>query len=542
MSENQQTAAPRPRRVLKLRWIAVGAFVALVLVLLFTPPLVNANRWKKRIVTSMSSSLGRPVHIDDVQLNLLPVPGFTLRNVVVSEDPGFGFEPVIRAERVKANIRVSSLWRQQVEFGTVTFDSPSVNLVRRADGRWNLESILLHASQENAAPTAQPKAGPAPRFPYIEATGARVNVKLGDEKLPIALTETDFALWLPSPEEWRVRLEAKPTRTNSGASDTGLIRAEVTLRRAARLQDVPIEMTASWSKLPLGEATRVLTRSDAGWRGAVEASVTLHGTLSDAVLNGNLKVGGLRRAEFIPAHPMDLSMECSAHMAVATAVLREPACTLSPTPITHMGFGVVASAPQSAIYANADRLDLTGLKVSGLRVGSPNVSLAWLANFAHLWSQGTPQFETPKGSASGSFALEDSGWQGEFHGSMTVKSLDAPKGEPSERPFSISAEGSQFTLAPYNLTYAERTPLLFSATASRANMTLRLTGSGTPHQVLFLGTILPPLTDGFRQALPPLGGDAEMKVDLTCTRSWGAEQTCVAAKAAEPVRPRGRRR
>lgn len=545
MSVEPQTSVPRARRRTG-RWVLAGALLALVLALIFTPPLVNANRWKKRIVATMSTSLGRPVHIDDVQLNLLPVPGFTLRNVVVSEDPSFGFEPVIRGESVKANIRVSSLWRRHVEFGTITFDSPSVNLVRRKDGRWNLESILLHAAQEDAAPTTQAKAGPAPRFPYIEATGARVNVKLGEEKLPIALTDTDFALWLPSPEQWRVRLEARPTRTNSNASDTGLIRIEATLNKAARLQDVPIDLTASWSKLPLGEATRVLTRSDAGWRGAVEASATLHGTLSDAVLNGTVKIAELRRAEFIPAHPLDLNMECSAHMAVATAVLREPNCTLSPRPITHLGFGAVPTAPENAIYANADQLDLTGLKVSGLRVGSTKMSLSWIADFARLWSQGTPQFETPKGDASGTFALTDNGtWQGEAHGTMTVKSLDAPRDSAAaERPFSITAADSQFTLEPFNLTFADRTSLLFGASASTRGMTLRLTGNGTPHQLLYLGTLVAPLTDGFKQAVPALEGPAtaDLKVDLVCTRSWGGEQTCVAARAAEPARPHGRRR
>lgn len=538
MSDTQQTGAPTRRR--RGRWVIVAVLATLVVVaLIVTPPLVNANRWKKRIVASISTSLGRPVHIDQVELNLLPVPGFTLKTVVVSEDPSFGFEPVLRAESVKANIRVSSLWRRHVEFGTISFDSPSVNLVRRKDGRWNFESILLHASQEDAAPTSQAKAGPAPRFPYIEATGARVNVKLADEKLPIALTETDFALWLPSSEEWRVRLEAKPTRTNSNASDTGLIRAEVTLRKAARLQDVPLELTASWSKLPLGEATRVLTRTDAGWRGTAEASLTLRGTLGDAVLTGNLKIDSLRRAEFIPAHPLDLSMECSAHMAVATAVLREPTCTLSPTPITHFGFGAVPRPPDSAIFANADQLDLTGLKASGLRVGSTGLSLGWVADFARLWSQGTPSFETPKGSASGTFALDGDGWQGELHGTWMARSVGAPgASEAVEKPFSITAQNSQFTLEPYNLTFAERTPLLLGATATSSGMTLRLTGSGTPAQVLALDAVAPPLTDGFRQALPGLVGTAEIKVDLTCTRSWGGQQICVAAHAAEPTHPR----
>ena len=34
----------------------------------------------------------------------------------------------------------------------------------------------MHAAQVGIAPTAQRKPGPEPRFPYIEATGGRINV------------------------------------------------------------------------------------------------------------------------------------------------------------------------------------------------------------------------------------------------------------------------------------------------------------------------------------------------------------------------------
>jgi len=545
MDELEESAVtPEQRRRRKRRAIWVLAVVVVLIALVITPPLLNVNRLRKRIATSMSQSLGRPVHLDSVTLNVLPVPGFTLQNLVVDEDPAFGSEPVLSAYTVKASLRASSLWRRQVEFGTIHFEQPSVNLVRRADGRWNFESILLHAAQEDAAPTAQTKPGPAPRFPYIEATGARLNVKLGDEKMPAALTEADFALWLPSPQQWKVRIEAKPARTDMNVSETGLLHIEATLERAARLEDVPIELTAAWRQAPLGEATRVLTGSDAGWRGDVDASATLHGTLGDAVLGGNLKLRNLRRAEFIPEKMLDVSVECSAHMAVNVAVLHQPACTVSPTPIRHLGFGAVDTAPESAVYVTADKLELTGLKAAGVRVGTPKVSLAWLMDFARLWSQRAPATEVPQGTASGSFLRVENGWQGELHGTIRARSLDSEaKAAAAERDFSITSDGDRFTLAPFNVTYADKTPLMFSATAGTAGMTLRLAGSGTPHQVAFLQWAMPALADGFTQAMPVLAGDsvAPVKVDLTCTREWGGEQTCVAVRAAEAPKPKRRR-
>jgi hypothetical protein len=122
---------------------------------------------------------------------------------------------------------------------------PSLNLVRNAEGRWNLESLLMHAAQVDTAPTAQRTPGPEPRFPYIEATGARVNVKIGEEKKPFALTDADLALWLPTPNAWRVRLEGSPSRTDENITDPGVLKLEGQLQRAAHMAEVPVDLTAS---------------------------------------------------------------------------------------------------------------------------------------------------------------------------------------------------------------------------------------------------------------------------------------------------------
>src|SRR5580698_3111804 len=160
--EQEEDLEPISRRGLRrLLYLALAALLLLLLVLL--PPLIGVNRFQRRIATSISESLGRPVHLDQVTLNLLPLPGFTLQNFVVSEDPAFGTEPIIRANSVRATLRLSSLWSKRVEFSTISFTEPSVNLVHTAAGKWNIESILLHAAHIDAAPTAQKKAGPAPR-------------------------------------------------------------------------------------------------------------------------------------------------------------------------------------------------------------------------------------------------------------------------------------------------------------------------------------------------------------------------------------------
>jgi AsmA protein len=298
-----------PRRRRGLVWTLV---VLLVVVLLaVVPPLISINRYQRRVASSISGSLGRPVHFDNLTMHLLPLPGITIENFVVGESPEFGAEPVMRAQNVEARLRVGSIFRRRIEVSSINLESPSINLVRRrADGAWNLQGILMQASQMNSAPTAQAKAGPAPRFPYIEATDARINIKSDQDKLPFAIKEADVALWLPEPNEWHLRLSGKPVRTDTDVSDVGLVRVEATLGRAADLESAPIEMSASWKPTPLGEAAKIAAGRDLDWRGEAAAEATLKGTMGKAKLIADLHLSALRRADFVPEHTAEVNAHC----------------------------------------------------------------------------------------------------------------------------------------------------------------------------------------------------------------------------------------
>ncbi|MGA7158768.1 MAG: AsmA family protein [Acidobacteriaceae bacterium] len=550
-TDTEAAATPRRRRW----WLWVSA-VVLILLLFLTPPLLNVNRLQRRIAASISASLGRPVHLDSVTLHLLPMPGFTLQNLVVSEDPAFGSEPIIRANSVDVTLRPSSLWRRHVEFSSMSFDGPSLNLVRNAAGEWNVQSLLMHAAQVNTAPTAQRKAGPEPRFPYIEASGARVNLKLGEEKTPYSLTDADFALWLTSPQEWRVRLKGTPTRTDTNISDPGTVALEGSLKRAATMAEVPIDLTASWNGAPMGQASKLLTGQDAGWRGGLSVEATLVGTLGAAKLRTAIHLEDLRRAAFVPVQTVDVQAECQGMLNVTTAVAQDANCSVE----TPQADG--AKAP-GRVVAVADTIDLSSDDATGLRVGMNSVPDAWLLDWARLFSQRIPGGERPGGTIAGSVSFasakkgEPAVWQGdlqgEIDGPMPWKSAD---GESTVHPVSVSASApgttgsAELVLAPMRLTPPGKTPgLTLSGTATRLGYTLTLTGDSTPAQLSELRTVAPPLGDDLDNAVKMDGpaksvqGDAvpsaaakTTAVNITCSRPWGGSQTCTEAAPAAPKR------
>src|SRR2546423_1932789 len=157
----------------------VAALVATILLGIFLPPLITANRLKGRIAGAISNALGRKVTFGEIHLRLLPQPGFDISDFIVEDDPTFGAEPMLRADEVTAYLRLTSLWQGRLEVAQLSLKNPSLNLVRNQNGEWNVMAPLEHASQAPAAPTAKRRPEARPRFPYIAASAGRINLKSG---------------------------------------------------------------------------------------------------------------------------------------------------------------------------------------------------------------------------------------------------------------------------------------------------------------------------------------------------------------------------
>ena len=332
-SEQEDTAV----RIRRSRWnrriALIGGIAALIGAAVVLPPLVNIGRYQHQIAAAMARSLGRPVRMSGVELRLLPRPGFVLSDLAVSEDPGFGVEPILSARTVTASVRLLSLWRGRLEVDRVSVDDASLNLVRSAQGRWNLDTLLM-GSQPNAAGSAGTDSGgliqrtSSTHFPYLEATNSRVNLKNGVEKSPFSLTGADLSLWQDAPGQWRVRLRGQPVRTDMeiSAADTGEVRMEASLQTAAQLREMPLQLQMEWREAQLGQLSRLLLGSDAGWRGNLTADIDVRGTMDNAQTKARLRATGVRREEFAPDTPLDFDANCNFRYQHSQNALHDVGC------------------------------------------------------------------------------------------------------------------------------------------------------------------------------------------------------------------------
>ena len=492
----------------------------------------------------MAQVLGRPVHLDHITLNLLPLPSFTLENLVIDELPPFGAEPIIRANTVNAQLRIGSLWRHRVEFSRITFTDPSVNLVHLPDGRWNLSGILLQASHVDAAQTS---AGAAPRFPYIEATGARINLKLGQDKTPFSLTEAEFALWLPQPQQWKMRISAKPARTDISVSDTGLLKIEASLNRASALGEVPLSADATWTDAPLGATSRLFIGTDADVRGQMTLSAHLSGQISAARLKLRAQAENLHRADFIPEHSLSVDIECT---ALATHIFHSLEDLRCSWPVPDSKGATIALAG-----ALPHLLDLR--RSAQLQIGTPGLPASVLSTWAHVLSARIPADTHATGTLAGT-VLYTGERPGSWQGHATFRDFALLSSRLGETAFPIgdaalatvtSTDSTSLVLNPVELNFGSHDPAVLDGFANRDGVTLHLTGMIAIPRLLALAAAAPQFGDGLANVLPRNRAAGPTRLDLTARRAWGGNQVWtdnlnhpVPPPLARPIRPLRRHR
>ena len=388
--------------------VVLGAaiFVAIVL---FVVPAININRYRSSVAESLSRAVGRDVTVQSISIQTFPQPGLLLGGVTVADDPSISAEPMLHADEVLASIRVSSLWRGRLEVGTLKLSYPSLNLARSNDGRWNIASLLERARETPSAPTAKPRPETRIRFPYIEADGARINLKIGNEKKVFALNDTEFAVWMASEDEWRMRMEARPVRTDANLSDTGTLKVEGAWRRAPALHQTPISIRLWWDYGQLGQVTHLLDGRDRGWRGALHAGATINGEPEHLLIHLDARVDDFRRYDIFSADSLSLEVHCNSEYNFTTKELGNIGCQMPAG-----GGGVLAHGTYQ--FTEKPRIEMTAT--------AENVPLQYLANLARHAKRDLPSDMNITGMLSAAVAVQGDSAHRNWAGSGEVSAAE----------------------------------------------------------------------------------------------------------------------
>jgi hypothetical protein len=376
----------------KRRVMTAAVVVVVVLALFLVRP--GAARLKARITNSISRAVARPADISSVHLRFLPRPGFDLDNLVIYEDPAFGAEPMLRATKVTAVVRLTSLLRGRLDIARLDLDEPSLNLVRRADGRWNWDDLLERTERTPLAPTSKSRAETRPGFPYIEASLGRINFKSGPEKKPYTLLNADFALWQESENTWGVRLQANPLRTDMSLTDAGLLRMNGIWQRAGSLRETPLQFSLEWDRAQLGQLTKLVSGNDKGWRGEVRLDAALSGIPAAMQVKVDTSIENFHRYDIPSSAGLRLRAHCDGKFSSVEAAMHEILCKAP------VGDGMITLRGDAGL-PGAHKIDLA-LSVESVPVGAA-------AELARRAKKDLPTDLVSTGKIQGAFSMKEDG-------------------------------------------------------------------------------------------------------------------------------------
>ncbi|MBZ5529060.1 MAG: AsmA family protein [Acidobacteriia bacterium] len=246
-----------------------GLVVGVLLLADLSAVVVLQSRPVKRMLTArLETAFGRRVEVGRFGLSLLPTPRLEADGVTVGEDPAFGYEYFLRAERVTAGLRWGGLLRGRFEFGAFSFTRPSLTLVRDSAGGWNIDRWLPPARSAAGGISGEQPTAPSVRLDLVEFDDGRVNFKSGEDKLAFAFTGVSGKVAQIAPGRWTLRLKAQPWRSGTPLQDAGtiLVRGDIA-GTSARLQ--PAELFIHWGNASLADLLRLVRGQDYGLRGEV---------------------------------------------------------------------------------------------------------------------------------------------------------------------------------------------------------------------------------------------------------------------------------
>jgi AsmA-like C-terminal region/AsmA family len=361
--------------------------VALVLLAVVAQVAVNfvlgTSRVRQAMILRLERTFGRRVEVQSFTFTLVPLPSLDADRITVGEDPAFGNEYFLRADRLSARLRLIGLLRGRFEFGTLSLEKPSLILVKNQEGRWNLERWLPPASMD-ASGQSKPYGPPVDDVPTnhlakIDISEGRLNFKLGDDKKPFAFTDVKGSIEQVAFGRWQINLEAQPWRSGVQLQSAGTIqvRGEVA-GTSVRLR--PARLQIRWSQASLADMVRLSRGQDEGVRGLFDLEATAESGTKEShaeaapgewTFSLNARASQIHRWDMASrADDPRLDLRTKGHWLPADGTINVEEMLVSAPKSNFRGSATFTTVPQTNFRV---RIDSAGIQASDL--------LAWYRAF-----------------------------------------------------------------------------------------------------------------------------------------------------------------
>ena len=169
------------KRVLKIVAIVLGVLIVIVIAL---PFFVDANLFRPRIESELTSALGRQVKVGNLSLSILK-GGVTADDISIADDPAFNKAPFVKAKSLNVGVELIPLiFSKALHVTDLSLNGPEIALVRSENGdKWNFSSLGNNSAA--AATGSQPATPAAKTTDQSSGTTAGGNSGLSVGKLKV---------------------------------------------------------------------------------------------------------------------------------------------------------------------------------------------------------------------------------------------------------------------------------------------------------------------------------------------------------------------
>src|SRR5579864_75442 len=352
----------------KLIYIVAGVIVLLLILAAVLPFVIDANRFRPEIESSLNTVLNRKVDIGNIRLSILS-GGVTVENIAISDDPAFNTGPFLKAKSLTVNVEMLPLiFSRAIHITGLTIDEPNATLLRSPSGTWNFSTLGAKQSAGNnggqvssAAATSSSSSSPNPDLSVssfslkngtliVGNTGAaarqhtysQVNLKASDLSYT---TQFPFQFTANTPGNGSIKLDGKAGPLNSQNTAA-----------------TPLNATVDVKNLDL-KSTGFIDPS-AGISGIVDFSGTLNSNGTTATSKGKLTANHL---QLVPAgspaaQPVQVDYETSYELKPQTGQLKNGTVHIGKATANLTGgfnnSGAVAAVEMKLVGQNMPAADL----------------------------------------------------------------------------------------------------------------------------------------------------------------------------------------
>ena len=328
-------------------------------------PRLDANRFGKRVRTSLREALGRDVEIGTVHLDLFHGPGFSVEKVIIHDDPAIGLEPFAYVESLQARVSFASFWTGRIEFSSLRLIDAAITLARPEAGHWNFQSILSR--------TAGAAASASVRLPEIQVRDGRINFKFATTKSTFYFANVRMDAVPPSSlaGDWRVRFEGEPARSDRGSQGFG----QFTVRgrwHPGHGAGGRIDATVELENNSISDLVRLAQGYDLGVHGKISSRARFVGPLSDVDITGSMQIQDIYRWDLLPPHGNTWPLDYRGKLDLISQTLRirtVPAVsTVLPLALEFRATGYL-SQPRWSVLIKLDHLPVAPLLIVARHLG-----------------------------------------------------------------------------------------------------------------------------------------------------------------------------